>query len=369
MGERLRVGVVGCGLIAQVKHLPLLSELHDRYEVAAVCDLSPEVVDACQRRHRVPRGFTRWQELLAAPLDAVWVLTGGSHAPIAAAAARAGRHVFVEKPLCLSSAEGRELVAEVEASGVTAMVGYMKRHDPAYQALAEALARFGDLRLVRATILEAPLRPYVAHRELVSGELPPALLAELRADDRERVRRAIGEVDEPVWRTYRSVLLESLVHDLNALRGLLGEPDELVHAEIHGHGVVASLRFGATPCVLTWTDLPDLARYEQEYAFYGSGERAGLRFGSPFLRDQPARLWFEGGDPGTVRSWRRDEVVSYEDPFKLELVAFHEAVRSGRPPPTTVADALRDVELCERIVAAHLARRADAPAPVGGASP
>jgi predicted dehydrogenase len=56
MGDRLRVGVVGCGLIAQVKHLPILSELHDRYEVAAVCDLSPEVVDACRRRHQVPQG-------------------------------------------------------------------------------------------------------------------------------------------------------------------------------------------------------------------------------------------------------------------------------------------------------------------------
>jgi predicted dehydrogenase len=61
-----------------------------------------------------------------------------------------------------------------------------------------------------------------------------------------------------------------------------------------------------------------------------------------------------------VGSWHREEVVSYEDPFKLELLAFHEAVTSGRAPPTTVADALRDVELCEHIVAAHLARVAAA---------
>jgi predicted dehydrogenase len=362
MGDRLRVGVVGCGLVAQVKHLPLLEQLHEQYELTAVCDLSPEVVDACRRRHQVPRGFTRWQELLEQPLDAVWVLTGGSHAPIVAAAARAGLHVFVEKPLCLSSAEGRELLDEVEASGVTVMVGYMKRHDPAYRALAEALAGFDDLRLVRATTLEAPIRPYVAHRGLVAGRLPPELVAELRADDRERVRRAIGEVDEPTWRAYRSVLLDSLVHDLNTLRGLLGEPDELAYAQLHAHGVIASLRFGTTPCALTWTDLPGLARYQQEFAFYGSDRRAVLAFGSPFLRDQAARLSFEGGDPGTVRSWRRDEVVSHEDPFKLELLAFHEAVASGLQPQATVADALRDVELCERIVAAHLAGRAAPPA-------
>jgi predicted dehydrogenase len=364
MAQRLRVGVIGCGLVAQVKHLPLLAELPERYELAAVCDLAPVVVEACRRRWGVARGFTRWQELLDEPLDAVWVLTGGSHAPIAAAAARAGLHVFIEKPLCLSSAEGRELLAEVEASGVTAMVGYMKRHDPAYPVLAEALASMGELRLVRATTLEAPLEPYVAHRELVSGELPEALVAELRADDRERVGRAIGEVDELTWRTYRSVLLDSVVHDLNTLRGLLGEPD-LMHAQIHDHGVIVSLRFGRTPCVLTWTDLPGLTRYEQEFVFYGPAERAALTFGSPFLRDQPARLWFEGGEPGTVRSWHRDQVVSFQDPFKLEVVAFHEAVASGRQPLNTVADALRDVELCERIVAAHLAR-GGLPSPVGG---
>jgi predicted dehydrogenase len=358
VGDRLRVGVIGCGLVAQTKHLPLLSELHERYELTAVCDLSPGVVEACRQRHHVQHGFTRWEELLEQSLDAVWVLTGGSHAPIVAAAARAGLHVFVEKPLCFSSAEGRELLDEVGASGITAMVGYMKRHDPAYRALADALARFGDLRLVRATTLEAPLHPYVAHRALVAGRLPPALVAELQADDRDRVRRAIGEVDEPTWRAYRSVLLDSLVHDLNTLRGLLGEPDELTHAELHDHGVVASLRFGATPCVLTWTDLPGLARYEQEFAFYGSDQRAVLAFGSPFLRDQAARLSFQGGDPGTVRSWHRDELISHEDPFKLELLAFHEAVTSGREPLTTIADALRDVELCERIVATHLAMRA-----------
>src|ERR671934_695099 len=95
MGDRLRVGVVGCGLIAQVKHLPILAELHDRYKVAAVCDLSPEVVDACRRRHRVPQGFTRWEDLLEQPLDAVWVLTGGRHAPIPAAPAPARPPLFV----------------------------------------------------------------------------------------------------------------------------------------------------------------------------------------------------------------------------------------------------------------------------------
>ena len=358
--SELRVGIIGLGVGEQ--HIAGY-EAHPAARVTALCDMDAARLGEVAERHPGRRLFTDAAELIADPeLDVVSIASyDSSHFEQAASALRAGRHVFVEKPLCLSSAEGRELLAEVQAAGITAMVGYMKRHDPAYQALAQALAGFGDLRLVRATTLEAPLQPYVAHRELVASRLPPALVAELQADDRERVRRAIGEVDEPVWRSYRSVLLDSLVHDLNTLRGLLVGLAELAYANLHDHGVIAVLRFGATPCVLTWTDLPGLARYRQEFAFYGSDRRATLAFGSPFLRDQAARLRFEGGEPGTVGSWHRDEVVSYEDPFKLELLAFHEAVTSGRAPPTTVADALRDVELCERIVATHLARGAARP--------
>ena len=47
MTERLRVGVVGCGVIAQVMHLPHLAELRDRYEIAALCDISEPTARAC----------------------------------------------------------------------------------------------------------------------------------------------------------------------------------------------------------------------------------------------------------------------------------------------------------------------------------
>jgi predicted dehydrogenase len=92
---RKRVGVIGCGLIAQVMHLPYLAELDDRWELAALCDVSEEPLGACARRYGVERTFTAWEDLLAEPLDAVLVLTSGSHAPMAMAAAAAGLHVFV----------------------------------------------------------------------------------------------------------------------------------------------------------------------------------------------------------------------------------------------------------------------------------
>ena len=59
----------------------------------------------CQR-YGIGAVFTDWRELIQAPLDAVLVLTSGSHAPIAIAAAQAGLHVLVEKPMCFSVSEG-----------------------------------------------------------------------------------------------------------------------------------------------------------------------------------------------------------------------------------------------------------------------
>jgi hypothetical protein len=86
---KVRVGLVGTGVIAQVMHLHYLAELADRFDVAAVCDLDGEAARACAGRYGIPVACTDWRELLAHPLDAVMVLTSGSHAPIAEAAARA----------------------------------------------------------------------------------------------------------------------------------------------------------------------------------------------------------------------------------------------------------------------------------------
>ena len=75
MTGRVRVGLIGTGLIAQVMHLHYLAELAGRYEVAAVCDLDADSARGCADRYRIPAVFTDWRDLLGHPLDAVMVLT------------------------------------------------------------------------------------------------------------------------------------------------------------------------------------------------------------------------------------------------------------------------------------------------------
>ncbi len=354
MSTPIRVGVVGCGLIAQVMHLPYLTEMPDRFEVAALCDISEPVARTCAERFGVPRVHTRWQDLMAESLDAVMILTSGDHAPIAVEAARSKLHVFTEKPMALSSEGGAQMLAAAQSSGVVLMVGTMKRYDPAYERLVELASELTDLRLVRVTTLESPFTPYVAHYPLVEGAPPPdAVLDALKDIDERALDVAVGDVDEQTRWCYRWILLDNLVHEINALRGVLGDPDEVRFADLSSRCASVNLRFGSVDCHLSWVDLPGIARYKQEFAFYTPDRRLTLELPSPFLRSMPSRLIVEGGESGTAHSWVREEIVSYDEAFKRELVEFAECIASGRSPRTSGTDGLGDLRVCEAIARAH----------------
>jgi predicted dehydrogenase len=348
---RVRVGVIGAGLIAQVMHLNYLRELADRFEIAAVCDVVDENARASAARYGVGRALTDWRELLREDIDAVIVLTGGSHAPMAIEAARAGLHVLVEKPMCFSTAEADQMVEAADAAGVTLMVAYNKRYDPAYLRFQAEVATLPDPRFMRVTTLESPIPPYVTQYPLELGARPSAaVIDELRADSEQRIAAAIPDASGELRRIYHAVLLDTLVHELNAVRGLLGEPDRLDWVDLRPGTATVMLRFGDLPVAIHWIDLPGIARYEMEFALYGPDRRAALAFPSPFLRNAPALLSIETGDPGAAQSSATEEITSYESSFKRELVAFHEAVVHGTPVPTTGRDSMRDIALCQAII-------------------
>ncbi len=290
-------------MIAQVMHLHNLRELSEAYEIAALCDVSEPVARGCADRYGVPVVHTSWQDLVAERLDVVMVLTSGSHAPVAVAAAQAGSHVFVEKPMCLSVAEGSQMLQAARAAGVRLMVGTMKRYDPAYE---------------------------------------------------RRLAAALPEGDGEARYCYRWMLLDNLVHELNMLRGVLGEPDRVHQARLGRTVCDISLRFGPTEVHLSWVDLPGLAHYKQELAFYALKRRVTLTLPSPYMRGMPSLLTVEGGEAGTAHSTSTVEVVSYEEAFKRELIELNAAIGSGRDPRTDAVDGLHDVALCEAIARSHI---------------
>ncbi len=348
---RVRVGVIGAGLIAQVMHLHYLRELSDRFEVSVICDVAAENAAASADRYGIPKTCTDWRDVLREPIDAVLVLTGGSHAPMAIEAARAGLHVLVEKPMCFSTSEAGAMVEASDAPGVTLMVAYNKRYDPAYLRFREELAGLADPRFLRVTTLESPIAPYVTHYPLSPVRRPPeAVLDRLRAESEASITVAIGDVSPVLRRIYQSVLLDTLVHELNAVRGLLGEPDRLDYVDLRETTVSLMLRFGDLPVAIHWIDLPGIARYEMEFAVYSPDRRISVSFPSPFLRNAPTLIAIEAGEPGTARSSASEEITSYDSSFRGELVAFHESILRGTPVATPGRDALRDIALCQAII-------------------
>ena len=111
--EKLRVGIIGCGQIAQIMHLPYLMEL-PQYEIAAICDISAKVVNTVGEWYGVDNRYVEYADLLAQPdIDIVAILTM-DHGDIAEAAAEAGKHLFVEKPFCFDPSEGHRVLSAVE---------------------------------------------------------------------------------------------------------------------------------------------------------------------------------------------------------------------------------------------------------------
>ena len=352
MTQRLKVGVVGAGIIAQVMHLHYLRELADHFEMVALCDIAAENAEVNAASYAIPTVFTDWRNMLSeAPIDVVLILTSGSHAPIAIEAAKAGKHVLVEKPMCLSVAEGKQMRDAVAESGTTLMVAYPKRYDPAFERFREEVAVITDPRLLRVTTFEAPFIPYVRHYPLAPvAPVPVEAIERWQAETAASITTAIGEADEFLRKTYHFVLVDSLVHEINTVRAVLGEPDRLDYVDLQPSSLIAMLRFGSLPVSIHWLDLAGFTNYKMEFACYGPDRRVTLNFPSPFLRSAPTLLEVEGGDNGTARSWRTEEITSYDSAFKAELLAFHDCVVTGRAPITDADDALHDIAVCQAMI-------------------
>ncbi len=131
----LRVGVLGCGPIAQFAHLQSCTKAANA-ELYAICDTAPDLLTRMAATYAPRKTFADFDEMLADPdLEAVIVATSDAyHVPMSIKALEASKHVLCEKPIGLSIEEGEALAVAVKASGKTLQVGHMKRFDPALQA-------------------------------------------------------------------------------------------------------------------------------------------------------------------------------------------------------------------------------------------
>lgn len=129
MGDKkLRVGIVGAGLQGRRRARAVLAA--GRAEIAVVADVDRQA--AAELAAETGAVFTTvWEEVIAADVNAVLICTPPHlHAPIAVAAAGAGKHVLCEKPLARNCVEGQRMVEAARAGGVVLKCGFNLRHHP-----------------------------------------------------------------------------------------------------------------------------------------------------------------------------------------------------------------------------------------------
>ena len=128
--KKIGVGIIGCGWAGRL-HAVNLAALPG-VKVVAACDAElPRAAKLADELGAAKR-MADYEELIALPeVDAVVVATPNFlHAPVSIVAARAGRHVLVEKPMCLDPEEGQRMVQAADASGVVLLVGFNQRFEP-----------------------------------------------------------------------------------------------------------------------------------------------------------------------------------------------------------------------------------------------
>ncbi|MDY4192078.1 MAG: Gfo/Idh/MocA family oxidoreductase [Oscillospiraceae bacterium] len=155
---KLKIGIVGCGNIANTKHLPNLAKFSDRVEIVAFCDIVEEKAVKAKEKYGTPdaKVFTDYKELIKEDLDAVHVCTPNrSHSEISVAAMEAGNNVMCEKPMAINSAEALAMVEASERTGKLLTIGYQNRFRVDTQTLKKMAVggELGDIYMAKAHAL------------------------------------------------------------------------------------------------------------------------------------------------------------------------------------------------------------------------
>jgi myo-inositol 2-dehydrogenase / D-chiro-inositol 1-dehydrogenase len=352
----LRVGVVGLGVVAQAVHLPLIAKHPDLFRATALCDLSPATCSRLADRLAIDeaRQFRSASDLLeAGDLDAIAILTSGSHGDLAIAAAKAGLAIFCEKPLAYTLAEA-DALAELDPR---LMLGYMKLYDPAVERARELRTGRPAPRAVDVTVLHPPEEPQLAH-----AGLPPrptdvdlAVIDELSTADAAILERALGSVPAEISAFYSGAILGSIVHDLAVIRYLVGGPLSVEFADAWERSIAIDARLPEGGLVtIRWHYLENYPAYREEIRVHDADGTIALTFPSPYLLNAPTVLTVVQADG---EGERRSESRWTSEAFERQWLAFADFLRGGDAPRAAVAEGRADIAACQVATALIAARR------------
>ncbi|MBI5928750.1 MAG: Gfo/Idh/MocA family oxidoreductase [Chloroflexi bacterium] len=365
----LRVGLIGCGAIAQIMHIPYLVDYDEKFELVALSDAYVPILEAVADHYHIAKRYTDWREMLEKEdIEAVVICHSGSHRDSVLASLAAGKHVFVEKPIAWNLREAKEVAVQAAQSHCVVQVAYHKRYDPAFQYAREQIQKMRDIGLVRVTVLHPPnemgLSPHRirrgnrliddGHQSVIS--LEEQINVQLGAFAGGSLGRLVDEAlgsrkDNPALRLGYGIIASSMIHQIYTMHGFLGAPLRVLSTDIwrKGLSIHSVVEYpNDVRCTFDWHFLAHIKDYREEYAFYGNHDRVLLQMPSPYLKNAPSPVIVQGGDEELA--WEKRVVVSYDEAFRNELLAFYENVRHNRQPATAVPEALQHMELIQQLI-------------------
>lgn len=353
MPEPIRLGIVGCGAVAQILHLPALAQIPERFRVTALCDVSRTVVNGVGERWNIPTRSEDHRELLdRRDVDAVLIANPHAHhADTALAAMAAGKHVLIEKPMCLTLADADRLIAAQSRNRVVAQVGYMRRYAPAFTQAAKLLADASQIRLARVQdIIGSNALIVDSTSHLVRGEdVAPTLIAGTKKLQDEMIEAAIGR-STPELATAYVLLLALASHDLSAMRELIGMPKRVLFAAHRwgGRFMTAAFDYGHFVCQFA-SGVDTVGRMDAFLEFHTGARVIRVEYDTPFVRNLPARLVVT--EPNELVGVTQSAgFPTRQDSFVLEWLAFHDNITHGKTPKTSLADSRDDLVLFKDMV-------------------
>lgn len=165
MSKKLKIGIIGCGGIANQKHFPALSQQKDKAEMVAFCDIEVErAKEACEKYGvEGAKYYEDYHELLADPtIDVIHVCTPNvSHSPITVAAFEAGKNVLCEKPMAHNTEAAKKMMDAWKKSGKKFTIGYQNRFREEVRSLHESCenGELGDIYFAKAHALRRKAVP------------------------------------------------------------------------------------------------------------------------------------------------------------------------------------------------------------------
>ena len=353
MNKKLKVGIVGCGQIAQISHMPYLQEL-SCYQISAICDLSPGVVDKLGEKYHVANRYTDFNEMVKQDDLDIVLVTNKNHAVPAIAAMENGKHVLVEKPIAFNLKQADEMIRAEKINSVKLMVGFMKRYDPAYEMMKRMMKEVEKIHLIRVHGFAGTYEINFEIYDLVSAsDLDPEVLSEVVKQDQADILADIGPERDDLLDAH-DIMIHLCIHDINALHGLYGLPEKIVSAQLFDSNFVTALMEYENGVHLTWEsgNLTTLVDWDEQITVFGSNMSLELKFPFPYLKNAATVLNIRENVDKSASS--RQIVASYDEAFKREWRHFYDCIVNDIQPLTSGEEARRDLEFAVELMKAAI---------------